>query len=122
MSITWSYEVDDILAGDATVGVAYRTPARGVVIIPMSPLGIRDRTAGTVTLSSTIAFPKKIDRIRRNPSVALAYHAREHGFSSRSEYVLVQGKATVGGGPDRAWLESITPEWERFFGPVGPAC
>ena len=117
MPITWSDEVDDVLAGDMTVGLAYLTPARGVVIIPMSPLGIRNRVEGTVTLSSTIAFPKKIDRIRRNPSLALAYHAREHGFSSRPEYVLVQGNATVGGQPDREWLESITPEWERFFGP-----
>ena len=59
MPITWSDEVDDILAGDMTAGLAYPTPAKGVVIIPMSPLGIRNRAAGTVTLSSTIAFPKK---------------------------------------------------------------
>ena len=105
MPITWSDEVDDILAGDMTAGLAYPTPAKGVVIIPMSPLGIRNRAAGTVTLSSTIAFPKKIERIRANPLLALAYHAREHGFSSRPEYVLVQGRATVGERPDRAWLE-----------------
>ena len=105
MPITWSDEVDDILAADLTAGLAYPTSAKGVVIVPMSPLGIQNRAAGTVTLSSTIAFPKKIERIRANPSLALAYHAREHGFSSRPEYVLVQGRATVGDRPDRAWLE-----------------
>ena len=38
MPITWSDEVDDILAGDMTAGLTYPTPAKGVVIIPVSPL------------------------------------------------------------------------------------
>ena len=54
---------------------------------------------------------------RRNPSVALAYHAREHGDSDSPLYVLVQGTATMDERPNRAWLESITPEWEHFLGP-----
>ena len=60
---------------------------------------------------------KKLERIRRNPGVAVAYHAREHGLTDRPGFVLVQGRASFPATPDRAWLESITPEWERFLGP-----
>jgi nitroimidazol reductase NimA-like FMN-containing flavoprotein (pyridoxamine 5'-phosphate oxidase superfamily) len=116
MTVSWSDEVDEILAGDLAVALAYATPARGVVITPMAPLGIRDRERGTVTLTSSLGLPKKLARIRRNPAVAVAYHAREHGDSDRPEFVLVQGRASFGE-PDREWLESITPQWERFLGP-----
>ena len=83
----------------------------------MAPMGLRDREAGTITVTSSLGLPKKIARMRENPSVAIAYHAREHGFSDRPEYVVVQGTASVPEHPDRPWLESITPEWERFLGP-----
>jgi hypothetical protein len=67
VSVTWNDEVDEILAGDLAVGLAYLTPAKGVMISPMAPLGMRDREAGTVTLSSSLALWKKLDRMRRNP-------------------------------------------------------
>jgi hypothetical protein len=117
VSVTWPDEIDEILAGDLAAGFAYLTPAKGVVITPMAPLGLRDRDAGTVTLSSSLALWKKLDRIRRNPGVAVAYHAREHGLSERPGFVLVQGRASFDPEPDREWLESITPEWDRFLGP-----
>ncbi|HEX5860982.1 MAG TPA: hypothetical protein VFY58_04015 [Nocardioides sp.] len=117
MTVTWDDEIDDVIGGDAAVGFASVTPARGVVIMPMAPLGLRDRDAGTVTITSSLGLPKKLERLRNNPSVALAYHAREHGFSTSSLYVVVQGTASVDPEPDRAWLESITPQWERFLGP-----
>ena len=117
MSVQWDDDVDEIIAGDAAVGVASVTPAHGVVIMPMAPLGLRDRDAGTVTVTSSLGLPKKLERIRRNPSVALAYHAREHGDSDSPLYVLVQGTATMDERPNRAWLESITPQWEHFLGP-----
>lgn len=116
MSVEWGDDVDEIIGGDAAAGFAYVTPARGVVTVPMAPLGIRDREAGTVTVNTSLGLPKKLDRLRSNPHVALSYHAREHGLSDRPEHVLVQGVATVDPEPDRAWLESITPEWERFLG------
>jgi hypothetical protein len=116
-NVSWSDEVDEILAGDLAAGFAYLTPAKGVVITPMAPLGIRDREAGTVTLSSSLGLWKKLDRVRRNSGVAVAYHAREHGLTDRSGFVLVQGRASFSTPPDRAWLESITPEWDRFLGP-----
>ena len=117
MSVTWPDEVDEILTGDLAAGFAYLTPAKGVVITPMAPIAIRDRDAGTVTFSTSLALWKKLDRIRRNPGVAIAYHAREHGLTDRPDYVLVQGRASFDPEPDREWLESITPEWERFLGP-----
>ena len=55
--------------------------------------------------------------VRRNTGVAVAYHAREHGLTDRPGFVLVQGRASFDPEPDRAWLESITPEWDRFLGP-----
>jgi hypothetical protein len=117
MSVGWSDDVDDILAGDLCAGLAYLTPAKGVMIAPMAPLGLRDREHGTVTLTSSLALWNKLERMRRNPGVAVAYHAREHGFSSRPEYVLVQGRAAIDTTPDRDWLESITPHWDRFLVP-----
>jgi hypothetical protein len=117
MGVSWPDEVDEILSGDLAAGFAYLTPAKGVVITPMAPLAIRDREAGTVTLSTSLALWKKLDRIRRNPGVAIAYHAREHGLTDKPGFVLVQGRASFDPEPDREWLESITPEWNRFLGP-----
>jgi hypothetical protein len=116
MPVTWSDEVDEILAADLAVAVAYLTPAKGVLISPMAPLGMRDRERGTVTLTSSLGLWRKLDRIRRDPGVAVAYHARDHGFTDRPGFVLVQGRASFGK-PDRAWLESIEPEWDRFLPP-----
>jgi len=115
--VTWSDDVDEILASDLSAGFAYLTPAKGVVISPMAPLGLRDREAGTVTLTSSQGLWKKLARIRRNPGVAVAYHAREHGLTERSGFVLAQGRASFPTVPDHDWLESITPEWDRFLGP-----
>jgi hypothetical protein len=117
VTVIWDDEVDDVIGGDAAVGFASVTPARGVVIMPMAPLGLRDRDAGTITITTSLGLPKKLVRLRQNSSVALAYHAREHGKSSSPLYVVAQGTATVDREPDRAWLESITPQWERFLGP-----
>jgi hypothetical protein len=122
--VAWSDEVDEILDGDVAAGFAYLTPAKGVVITPMAPLGLRDRAAGTVTLSTSLGLWKKLDRLRRNDGVAVAYHTREHGFADRPGFILVQGRASFDPKPDRAWLESITPAWNRFMtpragGPIG---
>ena len=52
------------------------------------------------------------------PRVALAYHAREHGFAAANpRYVLVQGSARIVEQPDRAYLdEVVTPAATRFLG------
>jgi hypothetical protein len=118
VAVTWSDAADDIIGGDLTAGVAYVTPAGGAVVTAVAPIGLRDRDAGTVTFTTSLGFGRKLDRLRQEPRMALAYHARDHGFSERSEYVLVQGRATIVEEPDREYLESVVgPAAERFMGP-----
>ena len=122
MPVTWSDEVDEILSGDLAAGFAYLTPAKGVVITPMAPLGLRDREAGTVTLTTSLALWKKLDRVRRNSGVAIAYHAREHGLTDRPGFVVVQGRASFSPTPDREWLESIGPAWDASWNRATQVC
>jgi hypothetical protein len=88
------------------------------VVTAVAPIGMRDREAGTVTFTTSLGFGKKLERIMRDPQVALAYHAREHGFANGPAFVLVQGRATATVAPDRDYLESVIgPQSERFLGP-----
>jgi hypothetical protein len=113
----WSDLDDEVIGGDLTAALAYITPAGGAVATPVSPIGMRDRQAGTVAFTTSLGFGRKLDRIKGNPRVALAYHAREHGFASGPRFVLVQGTATYDATPDRQLLEErIGPASERFMG------
>ena len=107
----WSDVDDEIIGGDLTAALAYLTPAGGVVLTPVAPIGLRDRDAGTVGFTTSLGFGRKLDRIDEDPRVALAYHAREHGFATAPRFVLVQGSATYDAHPDREYLE----------GHIGPA-
>ncbi len=89
----WGEREDGIIGGDLTAALAYLTPAGGVVLTPVAPVGLRDRDAGTVGFTTSLGFGRKLDRIKQNPRVALAYHAREHGFATDDGFVLVQGTA-----------------------------
>ena len=114
---TWSDAEDAIIGGDLTAALGYVTPAGGVVITPVAPIGLRDREAGTVTFTTSLGFGRKLERIERNPRVALAYHAREHGFAHEPRYVLVQGAATYEAEPDPEVLaDRVRPASERFMG------
>ena len=116
--VTWSDEVDSIIDGDLTAAVAYITPAGGVVVTAVAPVGLHDRASGTVGFTTSLGFGKKLERIKRNPKIALAYHAREHGFADSNLYVLVQGIAKPITDPDRDYLENVLgPKAERFMGP-----
>lgn len=118
MGVSWPDTADEVIGGDQVVALAYVTPAKGVVITPVTNFALRDREAGTLTaVNSSVGAWRKLDRIRRNPRVALAYHTRAHGFSERSEYVLVQGRATLSD-PIPDYPRSIRSAWERFGGPV----
>ena len=75
--------------------LAHTTPASGVVLSPVTNFALQDRDAGTVAVNSSVAMWKKLERMRQNPKVAVAFHARDHGLSDRPEYVLVQGNATI---------------------------
>jgi hypothetical protein len=113
----WPEADDAILAGDLTAALAYRTPAGGVVLTPVAPIGLRDRDAGTVAFTTSLGFGRKLDRIKANPEVALTYHAREHGFASDPRYVVVQGRASYDAKPDREVLETLVqPASARFMG------
>ena len=112
-SYRWPSAVDEILDGDQAVALAYCTPASGVVLAPLTNFGVRDREAGTVTLNSSVGAWRKLDRIRRNPCVSLAFHTRLHGSSDRPEYVLIQGRAALSE-PIPDYPSSIGEHWERF--------
>lgn len=118
MAIRWPETVDEILAGDQVVALAFPTPESGVVITPMTHFGTRDQAAGTVTVNSSVAMWQKLDQISRDPCVALVFHTREHGFSNRPEFVLVQGTASLSE-PVTDYPAALGANWERFDGPRG---
>src|SRR5918999_905536 len=116
----WSLAADEVIGNDQIVALAHQTPARGVVITPLTNFGgLRDRDAGTVSrINSSVGMWRKLERIREQPRIALAYHARDHGCTDRPEYVLVQGQGRVGE-PHRRWVDSspeIRESFDRFAG------
>jgi hypothetical protein len=118
MSAAWPEEVDAVLAGDLTAALAYLTPAGGAVVTAVAPVGLRDREGATVTFTTSLGLGKKLERIQRDPRVALAYHARDHGFASGDLYVLVQGRCREIAPPDSDWNERVLgPASTRFLGP-----
>src|SRR3954463_9276608 len=115
--VQWSDAVDEPIGGDLTAALAYVTPAGGAVVTAVAPIGLRDRDEGTVSFTTSLGFGRKLERIERDPRVALAYHAREHGLSSSGRYVLVQGSASVIKQPDQDYLEFIGRQATPFMGP-----
>jgi hypothetical protein len=114
----WTDADDAVIGGDLTAALAYVTPAGGAVVTAVAPIGMRDREAGTVAFTTSLGFGRKLDRINENPRVALAYHAREHGFASDPRFVLVQGTASYDAQPDRSILTDVVgPASARFMGP-----
>ena len=114
MTPRWSDEVHQILDGDHALMLAYATPAKGVVLLPVSNFAVLDRAAGTVaSVNTSVGAWKKLERIRRNPQVALAFHTRDHAATDRPEYVLVQGTASLGA-PVDDYPSTILDIWERF--------
>jgi hypothetical protein len=122
MTVHWPDPVDEILDGDHVVMLAYATPAKGVVLLPVNNFAVRDRDGGTLSaVNTSVGMWRKLDRIRRNPRIGLAFHTREHGLSARPEYVLVQGSASLSP-PIPDYPSSILDKWERFepWGDLGP--
>ena len=118
VTVSWPDEVDDVLANDMTAALAYLTPAGGTVVTAVAPVGLRDCEHGTVTFTTSLGLGKKLERIERDPCVALAYHAREHGFASGDSYVLVQGRCRPVPAVDEEWNEQVLgPAAARFVGP-----
>lgn len=128
MPVSWGDELDSILAGDLTAALGYRTPAGGTVVVAVAPIGLRDRAAGTVGFTTSLGFGKKLERIRLDPRVALAFHARDHGLVQAPCFVLVHGRARIVEEPsseDRAQVEAHAtrflgagrhgPFWDRWL-------
>jgi hypothetical protein len=116
MSVTWSDEVQSVFAGDLVTASAYLTPAGGAVVVPVSPVGLVDRDAGSVAVTTSLAFPGKVKRLLQEPRVAMAYHTREHGFATSSRLVLAQGTAVVPAEPSPEQLALVTEQAGKFFG------
>jgi len=117
MSSLWTDDVGEILAGDQAVALAHVTPANGVVLTQVTNFALQSREAGTIAVNSSVGMWRKLERMRQNPHVAVAFHTRDHSLSGRPEYVLVQGRATVPDASDpAAWLDEMGDHWERFGG------
>lgn len=116
--VVWSDQADEDIKGDLTAAVAYVTPAGGAVVTGIASIGIGDRAAGTMGFTTSLGLHKKLERILRDPRVAMAYHARDHGYSSNHLFVLAQGLADVDLTPSREKIEAIIPQVEKFLGEV----
>src|ERR1700754_687211 len=95
MTVVWDDELDALFAADLTVALGYRTPAGGVVVQAVAPIGLHDRERGTLGFTTSLGFSKKLERLALDPRVAMTFHAREHGRSNSMRYVLAQGTARV---------------------------
>jgi hypothetical protein len=114
----WGENEDAILGGDLTAALAVLTPAGGAVLTPVAPIGLRDRGTATIEFTTSLGFGRKLDRISENPRVALAYHAREHGFAIEPHFVLAQGTASYDPHPSQDVLaDRVRPASARFLGP-----
>jgi Pyridoxamine 5'-phosphate oxidase len=113
MGTSWPEELDPIIDGDHVVMLAYVTPAKGVVLLPVNNFGIHDRDAGTVTVNSSVGAWRKLERMKSNPRVALAFHTRNHASHDRPEYLLLQGTAKLSE-PISDYPSTILDNWERF--------
>jgi hypothetical protein len=89
-----------------------------VVVLAVAPIGLRDREAGTVGFTTSLGFSRKLERIARDPRVALAFHAREHGTAGSPRYVLVQGRARVVETPSPAERALVQEHAEPRMGPA----
>jgi hypothetical protein len=121
MPTAWPDSAEVVIGGDHVVMLAYVTPASGVVLTPVTNFGVHDREAGTVTVNSSVGAWKKLDRMRRNPLVSLAFHTRLHASHDGSEYVLMQGRASLSD-PVPDYPSTMLEHWERVepWSEIGP--
>ena len=70
--VCWPDEADDVIRGDITAAGAYTTPAGGAVVVAVAPCGIGQRDLGMVGFTTSLGFGRKLERIIRDPHVALA--------------------------------------------------
>ncbi|RMH69044.1 MAG: hypothetical protein D6683_16390 [Actinomyces sp.] len=119
----WPTDVVDVLGGDLVAALAYRTPAQGAVVLPISTLGLVDPAARTVSFTTPFAGYRKLRRLHEDGRVALAFHAREHGSADPANQldILVQGDAVVDREPDPDFLDWLYRERWPLFAPPRPS-
>lgn len=113
----WPQFVSDIMANDVCVALAYRTPAGGVVLTPVTTVGMHDPEAGTVTFTSSFGNWKKLVRMRADNRVALVYHARDHSGIDHPQLLVVQGVASFPSSADGNWLTAEAEARQSHFLP-----
>ncbi|MFE3194973.1 hypothetical protein ACFXHA_38620 [Nocardia sp. NPDC059240] len=118
MGVAWPDTVDDVLGGDLTCALGIKTDAGGVVVSTLAPIGLRDRERGTVGVTTSLGFGRKLLRIKKDPKVALAYHSRAHGIgdAGNQRFVLVQGVAEFDPTPDQDALDAIGEQATPYLG------
>jgi hypothetical protein len=85
--------------------------------MPVTNFGVFDAEAGTISINTSVAAWTKLERMRHNPRVALAFHTRAHSATDRQEYLLVQGRAIISDPSEpHAWVDVFGDAWERFSG------
>jgi hypothetical protein len=104
--VRWSDDLDDVIRGDITAAAAYITPAKGAAVTAVAPCGIGQRDLGLLGFTTSLGFGKKLERIIADPHVALAFHAREHGFR--------QARCSCWSRARRRWTSGPrVPGWRR---------
>ena len=88
-----------------------------MVVQAVAPIGLTDRAAGMIGFTTSLGFSRKLERIARDPRVAMAYHARDHGFGGGPSYVLVQGNARVIADPSAEQRQRVRTLATRYLGP-----
>jgi len=63
--VQWSDAIDEVIGGDLTAALSYVTPAGGAVVTAVAPIGLRDRSAGTVSFTTSLGFGRKLERLRQ---------------------------------------------------------
>jgi hypothetical protein len=114
--MTWDDAVDELITGDLTAALGYRTPAGGVVVQAVAPIGLRDRERGRIGFTTSLGFSKKLERIALDRRVCMAFHAREHGTARGLVYALIQGEATVVERPSGAERARISAQARKYLG------
>ncbi|MFM7069967.1 MAG: pyridoxamine 5'-phosphate oxidase family protein [Actinomycetes bacterium] len=112
----WPDYVVDILRNDRCVALATRTPAAGVALTPVTTVGMCDIVTGTVTTSTSFGNFAKLRNIDRDPRVALIFHTRSQSPSTRTEVLVVQGRAWFPTHADPQFADPYQiPRWTEFM-------
>lgn len=116
--IAWPDAIDEIFRGDLTVAVGMPTPKGGVALASVTPVGLTDRAAGTVSFTTSLGLGRKLERIAADPRIGILYHTRQHGHSSQPGIILVQGVATIRADIDERERDELKTQVVEHLGQI----